>query len=64
MQQFSANGRDTGKSGVSYLVGFMVVLGVVLENFGLFGVDKVLHDFVHLKILSPGLALAVHLLGQ
>lgn len=42
----------------------MVVLGVVLENFGFLGVDKVLHNFVHFKILSPGLALAVHLLGQ
>lgn len=54
---------DPGE-GVSYLVGLVVILGVVLENFGLLGVDKVPHDLVHLKVLPPGLALGVHLLGQ
>lgn len=50
--------------GVLYLVGLVIVLGVELENFGLLSIDKILHDIIHLKILPPGLAFGVHLLGQ
>lgn len=47
-----------------YLVGLVIVLGVELENFGLLGIDKILNNIIHLKILPPGLAFGVHLLGQ